>query len=116
VATISRLLKIIGLRGFCKRALKKRRQSAKATNIVSSHLRQRQLQGGEDAWAALSCRSLFAKEPPVIGPFCGKRPIKIRHPVGVRHTVTIGFSTWEYGVATISRLLKIIGLFCKRAL
>jgi len=25
-------------------------------------------------------------------------------------------STWDYGVATISRLLKIIGLFCKRAL
>ena len=23
---------------------------------------------------------------------------------------------WVYGVATISRLLKIIGLFCKRAL
>ena len=23
---------------------------------------------------------------------------------------------WRYGVATISRLLKIIGLFCKRAL
>ena len=26
------------------------------------------------------------------------------------------FSLWQYGVATISRLLKIIGLFCKRAL
>jgi len=31
-----------------------------------------------------------------------------------RHAGTAGFI--HYGVATISRLLKIIGLFCKRAL
>ena len=27
-----------------------------------------------------------------------------------------GLASWGYGVATISRLLKLIGLFCKRAL
>jgi len=38
---------------------------------------------------ALRCRSLFAKEPLIIGPFCGKWPPKIRHPMGlVDHTRT----------------------------
>jgi len=40
-----------------------------------------------------------------------KMTCKSRHPMGLRHPVPI-----TYGVATISRLLKIIGLFCKRAL
>ena len=30
------------------------------------------VQGGGDEWDALSCRSLFAKEPLIIGLFCGK--------------------------------------------
>jgi len=30
------------------------------------------VQGGEDSEDALSCRSFFAKEPLVIGLFCGK--------------------------------------------
>jgi len=38
------------------------------------------VQGGEDSWDALSCRSFFAKEPLIIGLFCGKWPMKIRHP------------------------------------
>jgi len=37
---------------------------------------------------ALSCRSLSAKEPLIIGLFCGKWPIKVRHPMGLRHPVS----------------------------
>ena len=36
------------------------------------------VQSGENALDALSCRSLFAKEPLIIGLFCGKWPPKIR--------------------------------------
>ena len=32
----------------------------------------------------LKLQSFFAKAPLIIGLFCGKRPIKIRHPVGLR--------------------------------
>jgi len=58
--------------------------------------------------------------------------MKIRHPMGTRYPVSVLGSIHlkpllskeameaeikkAYGVATISRLLKIIGLFCKRAL
>ena len=66
------------------------------------------LQGGEDAEDALSCRSLFEKKPLIIGLFCGKWPIKIRHLMGLRHPVVR-----SYRVSMISRLLQIIGLFCK---
>jgi len=45
------------------------------------------VQGGEDPWDALSCRLFFAKEPPIIGLFCGKCPTQIRHPMGLRHPV-----------------------------
>ena len=38
----------------------------------------------------LKCRSLSAKEPRIIGLFCGKWPIKRKHPMRVRHTVLIG--------------------------
>jgi len=38
---------------------------------------------------ALSCRSFFAKEPLIIGLFCGKGPLKIRHPMGLRDPVHI---------------------------
>ena len=34
----------------------------------------------------------------------------------VTHGITPYSTLWLYGVATISRLLRIIGLFCKRAL
>ena len=36
---------------------------------------------------AFSCRLFFAKEPLIIGLFCGKWPIKIRNPMGLRHPV-----------------------------
>ena len=45
------------------------------------------IHGGEDPSDALSCRSFFANEPLMIGLFCGKWPIKIRQPMGLRHPV-----------------------------
>ena len=44
-----------------------------------------QLHGGEDPQDALSCRSLSAQEPSIIGLFCRKWPTKIKHPMGLRH-------------------------------
>jgi len=44
-------------------------------------------QGGEDPQDALSCRSFFAKETPIIGLFCRKWPMKIRHPMDLSHPV-----------------------------
>jgi len=38
------------------------------------------IQGGEDQWDALRCRTFSAKEPLIIGLFCGNWPVKIRHP------------------------------------
>ena len=40
---------------------------------------------GEDAWDASNCKSLSAKEPLIVGLFCGKRPMKMRHPMGLCH-------------------------------
>ena len=45
------------------------------------------LQGGEDPQDAFSCRSFFAQEPLIIGLFCGKWRVKIRHPMTLRHSV-----------------------------
>jgi len=47
------------------------------------------LQGGKDPQDALSCRSFFAKEPLITGLFCGKRPVKIRHAMGLHHPVLL---------------------------
>ena len=41
------------------------------------------VQGGKDPQDPLNCRSFFAKEPLIIQLFCGKLPVKIRHPVGL---------------------------------
>jgi len=56
------------------------------------------IQGGEDPWVALSCRSFFAKEPLTIGLVCRKWPVKIRHPVGLRHPVCASrlWLVWHY--------------------
>ena len=43
------------------------------------------IQGGEDSQDALSCRSFSAKEPLIIGLFFEKWPMKIRHPMILRH-------------------------------
>ena len=53
------------------------------------HTAELALQGGEDPQDALSCRSFFAKEPLIIGLFCGKWPVMIRHPMTIRHPVVI---------------------------
>jgi len=45
------------------------------------------VQGGEDPSDAFTCRSFFAKKALIIRLFCGKWPIKIRHPMGLRHPV-----------------------------
>jgi len=45
------------------------------------------IQGGEDSYDALSCRSFFAKEPLIIGHFRGNSPVKIRHLMTLRHPV-----------------------------
>jgi len=58
------------------------------TSIINPHKRHDScIQGGKDAEDAISCRSLSAKEPLIMGLFCGKRPIKIRQPMGLCHPV-----------------------------
>jgi len=42
-------------------------------------------QGGEDAYDVSSCGFLFAKELCMIGLFCRKRPMQIKHPMRLRH-------------------------------
>jgi len=46
--------------------------------------------------------SLFAKEPLIIGLFCGKWPLKIRHPMGLHHPIANIAVSWF-----LSRLLRI---------
>ena len=53
------------------------------------------LQGGKNPYDALRCRSLSAKEPPITGLFCGKRCMKIRHPMGLRYPVCFGIHTYD---------------------
>jgi len=43
--------------------------------------------------------SFFTKEPLIIGLFCGKSPIKIRHPIGLRNPVGV-------------MCCRVQGLFC----
>jgi len=45
------------------------------------------VQGGEDSQDALRCRSFFAKEPLIIGLFCGIGPVKIRQSMTLRHPI-----------------------------
>ena len=56
----------------------------KAQNTQSNTLL---VQGGGDAYDAFSCRSLSAKEPLITRLFRGKLPMKIRHPLHLRHPV-----------------------------
>jgi len=48
------------------------------------------VQGGEDSKDTSICRSFSAKEPRFIELFCGKWPIKIRHPRSLRHPGNAG--------------------------
>ena len=43
------------------------------------------VQGGRDPRDALNCRSFFAKELLIIGLFCGRWRVKIRHPMTLSH-------------------------------
>ena len=61
------------------------------------------LQGGGDSYDVLSCRSFLAKEPLITGLFCGKWPIKIRHPMGLRHSVTW---LWLNDISSFSMILS----------
>ena len=87
VATISRLLQIIGL--FCKRDLQKRLYSAKETyNLKDPTTRSHPIQFFVVSGASRNLYKLYIYVYVYV----------------------------SYRVATSSRLLKIIGLFCKRAL
>jgi len=57
--------------------------------VISLLILLYKIQGGEDPQDALSCRSFSAKEPLIIGLFCGKWPIKIRHPMDLGHPVAM---------------------------
>ena len=51
------------------------------------------------------------------GTHCILGVLWVLHITQITHTTHISHSCYSrYGVATISRLLKIIGLFCRRAL
>ena len=54
------------------------------------------VQGGKEAYNAVTCRSLSAKEPINIGLFCWKRPLKIRHPMPLCHPVTCGVFWYKF--------------------
>ena len=58
-----------------------------------------------DAWC---CRSLSAKEPLILGLFFGKWPVKIRHPMTLRHPVRMYMNVPWW-------CLKLQVIFCKRA-
>jgi len=66
---------------------------------------------------ALQKRPIFCKETYIF-----KHPTHRSHPIGtggsfaISHMCVISCLYVCYGVATINRLLKIIGLFCKRTL
>jgi len=59
------------------------------TKLILSICWTLMIQDGEDAVDALRCRSLSAKEPLIVRLFCGKWPIKIRHPVRLRHPLYV---------------------------
>ena len=69
------------------------------------------IESGPDAYDAFNCRSLFAKEPLVIGLFCGDWPIKIRHMMGEggqdAHDTFNCTSLFAKGPL-------VIGLFCEK--
>jgi len=56
-------------------------------SFVAHGVQIKWVQSGADAPDASSCRSFSAKEPPIIGLFCGKWPLKIRHSMPLRHPV-----------------------------
>jgi len=63
---------------------------------------------------ALSHRSLFAKEPLIIGLFCTQRPLKIRHPMGLCHPVSpCKVTALSLEVIVCKRALSLVALLRK---
>jgi len=50
----------------------------------------------------LICRSFFSKEPLIIGLFCGKWPVKIRHAMGLRLPVHVSLCLYMYAYTQIT--------------
>jgi len=78
----------------------------------------RRLQDGKNTLNALSCKSLSAKEPLIIGLFCGKRLTKIRHPMRLRLSVQGGEDSYDASSCKSysAKQPLIIGLFCGKRL
>jgi len=55
--------------------------------IKLNNIQIKYVQSGEDAPDTLSSRSFPAKKPRILGLFCGKWPLKIRHSRRLRHPV-----------------------------
>jgi len=90
------------------------------------------IQGGVESYDALSLQGIFRKRALYIVALLRKMTCNLRHPMTLHYPVTVpsyGICVlvarnsymllvardW-YGVASTSTLLRIIGLFCKRAL
>jgi len=100
VASISRLFKILGL--FCKRALEKRRYSAKETYNSKDPIHE-----SRHVFTAIWC--MYSN--------LINLNIKLKKKNTWRDScVYSNLMYLLYVVASISRLFKIMGLFCKRAL
>jgi len=52
------------------------------------------IQGGIETFDFLSCRSLSAKEPLIIGLFCEKQPAKMRPPMSISKAIQSGVDAW----------------------
>jgi len=73
-------------------------------------------QGGEKAQDALSCTSLFANEPLIIGLFYAKWPIEMMHLTFDRHPVGQECVVFKWKMDAFLVHAEITGLFWKRAL
>ena len=65
----------------------------------------------------MSCRSLSAKEPLIIGLFCGKWPVKMRHPMTPRHPVSF-VESWDASSLYVffpQKSSQMSGSFAERA-
>ena len=106
VATISRLLKTIGL--FCKRALQKRRYSAKETyDFKEPTNRRHPIHIKGVLCVRVFCMCVFMRVCVCVCR-CNNEGVVVWMCVCV-----CGVCLSVYGVATNSRLLKIICLFCR---
>jgi len=111
VATMSRLLKIIGL--FCKRALPKRPIFFKETYNFKeptnrSHPIQKETCCTKTTWSFHTQDTHFQ-----VGDVSATSVFLVRQLGLFTHKMCVKRPSTDYGVASISRLLKIIGFFCR---